>query len=172
MNNQLKSILLTLGLFSVLFISSCGSDDESGPSYAFIDQNLQGIIDGISFESKGGYFDEGFESGTFSIRIYDTSEEGNVCDIFGSEFVSILFSIPDEVGLYELSFNLESFSGQTVTLLNPNGEGGVPQNNIASIGAVEILTISETELTGRMDATLDAENTVNGNFTIIFCTEE
>ncbi len=171
MKYQLKSILLLVTLSSTLIISSCGSDDDSGPSYEFIDQNLQGTIDGISFNSKGGFFDEGFEEGTIRMSIYDISEEGDVCDIFGSESVFILFTIPETVGLYELSFDLSSFDGQTVTLVNPNGEGGIPQNNIASTGAVEILTVSETEVTGRMDARLDGDNSVNGNFSVIFCTE-
>ena len=170
MKNQLKSILLTFVLLSVVFITSCGSDDESGPSYAFIDQNLQGIIDGISFESKGGTFSEGFDTGTLSVRIYDVSETDEVCDIFGGESVSIIFSIPETVGLYELFIDLDAFEGQTVTLVNPNGEDGIPQNNIATIGAVEILSVSDTEVKGRMDATLDAQNTVNGNFSLSSCT--
>lgn len=170
MKNLLSFLLKICCLCIILLISSCGKDD-SGPSYNFLNQNLQGTIDGISFNSKGGIVSEGFEEGDFSIRIYDSEEDGNVCDIFSSENVSIIFSITAEVGLYELSFDLNSFSGQTVTLLNPNGEGGIPQNNIATFGAVEILTITETELTGRMDARMDAENAVNGNFTVEFCFE-
>lgn len=170
MKNLLNSILLIVSLCSIILFSSCG-DDDSGPSYSFIDQNLQGVIDGISFTSQGGNFEEGFEEGKFSVSIYDISEEGDICDVFGTESVFVLFSIPEEVGLYELSFDLSSFSGQTVTLVNPNGANGIPQNNIASTGAVEILTVSDTEITGRMDARFDGDNNVNGNFTLIFCAE-
>lgn len=169
MKNFLTHFLTASTLCAILVVTSCGKDD-SGPSYNFLNQNLQGTIDGISFNSKGGTASDGFEDGDFSISIYDTNEEGDVCDVFSSDNVSIIFSIKAEVGLYELSFDLNSFDGQTVTLLNPNGEGGIPQNNIATLGAVEVLTITETELTGRMDARMDAENSVNGNFTVQFCT--
>ncbi|MEO9871226.1 hypothetical protein [Ekhidna sp.] len=155
--------------FSV-FLPACGDDDsDSGPSFDFIDQDLQGSIDGISFTSKGGFFDEGFDEGTISIRLYDVSEEGDICEIFGNESVSASAILPDEIGIHELFFDISSFSGIVVNLVNPNGEDGIPQNNLAFIGAVEILSISETQITGRMDATLDSDNTVNGNFTVISC---
>lgn len=160
-----------------MLISSCGKDDDfgkdddSGPSYDFKDQNLQGTIDGFPFTYGEGTVELNTRDGedVLFFDLYNSSEEiTDICDFFGfGNEVSVFFTIPAEVGLYELSLDLSSFSGQTVTLFNPDGA----VNSIASTGAVEILTITETEVTGRMDATLDGNNTVNGNFTAVFCPE-
>lgn len=170
MKNSLKILLMAAGLSLISLISSCKKDDESGPSHEFINQNLQGAIDGIPFTYGEGTVEMITRDGKehLSFDLYHANEEINeVCSFFGfGNEVSAFFSIPAEVGLYELSLNF-SYGGQTVTLFNPDGT----VNNIASIGAVEILTVTETEVTGRMDATLDAENTVNGNFTAVFCPE-
>lgn len=171
MKNSLKLLLLTTGLSLISLISSCKKDDESGPSYEFINQNLQGTIDGFAYTYGEGSVETTTRDGEgyLSFDLYHSSEDiTDICDFFGfGNEVSVFFSTPAEVGLYELSLDFSSFSGQTVTLFNPDGA----VNNIASIGAVEILTVTETEVTGRMDATLDAENTVNGNFTAVFCPE-
>lgn len=171
MKSLLKPLLLSISISATLFISSCGKDDDSGPSYDFINQNLQGTIDGHVFTYGEGTVEtttfEGEEQ--LSFDLYHSNEDiTDVCDFFSfGDEVSVFFFMPAEVGLYELSLNFSDFSGRTVTLFNPDGA----VNNIASIGAVEILTITETEVTGRMDATLDGENTVNGNFTAVFCPE-
>ena len=55
MKRTAKLILYTSALLTTLFITSCGKDDdESGPSYEFIDQNLQGTIDGQAFDFGEG----------------------------------------------------------------------------------------------------------------------
>lgn len=77
----------------------------------------------------------------------------------------MFFTVPNEVGLYKLSFDLGSFSGQTVTLFDQQ----TVLNTIATTGAIEILTITDTEVTGRVDARADKDNFVNGNFTVSFC---
>ena len=153
MKTSIRLILISFSLCSILVITSCGGDDDSGPSYDFIDQNLQGTIDGLSFTFGEGTVEETTIEGEqmISFDLYHASEEfTDVCDFFGfGDEVSVFFFAPAEVGIYELSLDLSTFSGQTVTLFNPDGA----VNNIASIGAVEILTITDTEVTGRMDAT-------------------
>ncbi|WP_370086139.1 hypothetical protein [Ekhidna sp.] len=169
MKNQLKYLLSGFIIASVILLSSCGGDD-AGPAYNFIDQNLQGTIDGQNFVYGEGIVEaSSFNEGKFSLDLYDEQEEiTDICDFFGfGDHVSIFFEIPDEIGLYELFLNLESFEGQTVTLFNPDGS----QNNIATMGAVEILSISATQVKGRMDARMDEANSVNGNFTVQFCPE-
>lgn len=164
MKNQKSFLLIALFIATSLF-TSCGNDDEAGPTYSFINQNLQGTIDGIPFTLKGGRFEDGFEENEISIDLYDTNEQGDICSILFGEFVNVFFSIPRAVGLYELSFNLDSFDGRTVTLYNPDNS----LNIIATEGAVEILSISDTQVTGRMDVRFDEENAVNGNFTVELC---
>ncbi|MEO1255569.1 MAG: hypothetical protein AAFY41_11915, partial [Bacteroidota bacterium] len=152
--------------------SSSLQDSESGPSFDFKDQILQGQIDGFSFEYGEGTVSilaSPSDGNNLFFDLYDIKEDfTDICDFIGfGDEVSVFFRVPNEVGLYELDFDLSSFDGQVITLFNP--EGSV--NNIASIGALEILTISDTLVTGRMDARLDSENTVNGNFSAVFCTE-
>jgi len=167
--------LATIALVSTVFFTSCSKDEDSdsGPSYDFVDQNLQGSIDGIPFELGQGIVEltTSFEEEEqLSFDLFDVDEsQADFCDFFGfGDEVSVFFSIDRAVGIYELSFDLNSFSGQTITLFNPDGA----VNNIASIGAVEILTITDEQVTGRIDATLDSESTINGNFTATFCSEE
>ncbi len=172
MKKQIRHSLPFLGLVFILTSISCG-DDDSGSSVDFKDQNLQGTIDGLPYTYGEGFVEqETFnDMDQLSFNLFDVNEEfTDVCDIFGfGEEVSVFFNVPNATGLYELSFDFSSFSGQVVTLFNPNGEDGIPQNNIASTGAIEILTISETQVTGRIDARIDGDNTVNGNFTAVFC---
>lgn len=158
-------IFLVAMIASISIFISCKNEDPEA-KYNFKDQNLQGKVDGESYEFGDGHFEESqFESDKYSIDLYDASESEDACNLFFSEHVSVFFSIPKEVGVYKLFFNLSNFTGQTVTLYNPDGS----QNNIATEGAVEILTVSDTQITGRMDARMDSDNNVNGNFTVDIC---
>jgi hypothetical protein len=65
-----------------------------------------------------------------------------------------------------LKFELNDFENSVVVNLFEE-EGYV--NNLASTGAVEILSISETQVSGRIDARIDDESFVNGNFTVNIC---
>ena len=161
-----NSILaISISLISLLIITSCDKDDN-GPAYNFKDQILQGSIEGKTFVMKDGYFEESFFDETeYSIEIHDENEPEDACAVFSSEFPQVFFSVPKAVGLYKLKFDLANFSGRTVTLYDPDGS----INNIAVAGAIEVLSISETTLTGRLDARMNKDNIVNGNFTVILC---
>ena len=65
-------------------------------------------------------------------------------------------------GVYPLTTGLP---GQTVTLYDDD----TGTNFIATRGQVEILTVTALELTGRIAVAYDADNYVNGNFTIAHC---
>jgi hypothetical protein len=89
------------------------------------------------------------------------------CEIFGfGEGDMVFFTVPNAVGLYKLKF---SFSGgtdnQTATLFDTEET----LNVIATEGAIEILTITTAEVTGRLDVRSDANNYINGNFTVTLC---
>lgn len=167
MKTLLKNTFTILLSSSLLFHTSCSKDDEAdGPSYEFIDQNAQGTIDGISFSFQTG--NSFFNDGELSLDLYDESEDiTNVCDFFSfGDFVSVFFSIPNTVGVYELSFSLDdSEDSRTVTMFNPAKR----LNIIATEGAVEILSITDTEVRGRLDVDAGGGDTVNGNFTVTIC---
>jgi hypothetical protein len=170
MSLQLKTMTKgILALAMIVTLMSCGKDDE-GPAYEFIDQPLQGKIGGVDFMMKDGKVEEGFfeEDGWF-IEIYGETEVADACDVEIAETNYLFFNIPLEVGLYKLYFKLSTFEGQLVNLYDVEGED---MQNLASSGAIEILSVSETDVTGRMDARFNNQNTVNGNFTVAFCPVE
>jgi hypothetical protein len=158
---RIQSILLAGLLVSATLLFSCSKEDET--SFSFKDQNLQGKIDGLPFNFGEGMVED--EDDTFLVSLFHEDESLSACEIGLEEYVSAFFMVPKEVGIYKLYFNLSNFDGQVVTLFNPDGF----QNNIATIGAIEILTITEGGITGRMDARMDSQNRINGNFSANFC---
>lgn len=161
-----RSILSPLFVLLTCLTLACSDDDEKGSSYSFKEQDLQGEIEGGSWTYADGYVEtttlEGVESLSVNLMLTQTS---GACETFSIEGDQVFFTVPNEVGLYKLSFNLGSFSGQTVTLFDQQ----TVLNTIATTGAIEILTITDTEVTGRVDARADKDNFVNGNFTVSFC---
>ncbi len=164
------NVLCTICLLGLLGLTSCNDDNDDGSTgHSFLDQNMSGMIDGISFNFKAGSADIEMEENTMDLDFFDVNEENDgsddFCGFFGfGENVKVFFFIKNEVGLYNLELNTD-LTGQTVTLFNPDGA----QNFISADGAVEILSISETEVKGRIDAKFDKENFVNGNFTLSVC---
>ena len=138
-----------------------GTDYE----YDFQNQDLQGEIEGEVWVYRAGTAEISFFDNTkLSIDIYDVEPEGgDACEfgVFSLGSDVVLFSVPNEVGLYELG------SPHTVTLF----ESDTYMNYIATDGAVEILTIDSTAVTGRMDVAYDSDNHMNGNFTLTFCSD-
>ena len=161
-----KSFVLSFAIVASLFVASCGSDDgvAGGSSYSFKNQNLQGSIGGASFTHKDGKAD--LNSGEFSISLYDISEPVDACDLFFATKSLVLFSVPNELGLRVLKLDFSDLDGtQTITLYDAN----TSLNDVSTTGAIEILTISATEVTGRIDARVDGNNFINGNFTATIC---
>jgi hypothetical protein len=168
---QLFSILIMAG---VIMFNSCSKDeddndnDKNQNSYEFKDQNLQGKIGGEAWNFKNGTAEVSyFDSSEIDIDLYqDTSS--NICNTYITDGDKIFLSVPHKVGVHELSIDFSSGNSQTVTLYDRENT----MNYIASQGAVEILTIdtsSSMTLTGRMDARVDDDTYVNGNFTVSFC---
>lgn len=143
---------------------SCGGDESNDdPTYSFADQDVEGIIDGQPFNfGEGSARDSPFNEEMLSIKLFDQNEDiADICIFFeaGNE-VSVLFDIPNEVGFYELALG-----SRTVTLYNPDTE----RNSLAVFGAVEILNITSTQVTGRIDAQADSQSQINGYFTVELC---
>lgn len=163
-----RSIFYTLLFSSTALLMSCSDDDEKGPSYSFKNQDLQGKIEGGSWTYADGYVEtttlEGVES--LSVNLMLAQVDG-ACRNFSIEGDQVLFTVPNAVGVYKLNFDLGSFSGQVVNLFDTE----TTLNTFATKGAIEILTVTDTEVTGRIDARADKDNYVNGNFTVSFCPE-
>jgi hypothetical protein len=162
---NLKSILRLQSVLALTFLLACSDDDEKS-SYSFKDQDLSGEIEGDSWTYEDGFVEEGTYEDEEVLDISLFLDQGvPACETFSREGDQVFFFVPNAVGLYKLNFDLSSFDGQTVTLFDDEET----LNVIATEGAIEILSITETEVTGRIDARADGNNHVNGNFTVSFC---
>jgi len=167
----MKRLSLLLMLAAIVFISSCGSDDEPGADYNFVEQVAQGVIEGDDWTLGSGTAsatEDQDGNKIYSVNMYSAQETmQDACGFFGADFDKIFFSIPTEVGVYALSFDLSSFSGRTATLYD--NETGL--NVIASDGAIEIVEVTETQVIGKVDIRSGTDNNINGNFTLDLCSD-
>ena len=158
-------VMITLVTFIAISLSSCG--DDAKPSYNFHDQDVSGKIGNLAWEYADGYatiYGED-EDATLSISLF-LAQTDQGCNVFIPEGDEVFFSLPLKTGLYKLKFNLSDMeNSRTVTLF----EDGTTTNHIASEGAVEITSISETQLSGKIDARVNKENSVNGKFSVSIC---
>jgi hypothetical protein len=147
----------------ILSVSACSEDDEkNAPAYAFQDQIIQGKINGQVWSFKDGNAEvNSFDETKLSIDL-GSNKVNDPCGFGATSGLRVFFSIKKELGLKELSSSTE---GQTITMYDPEGS----LNTISSEGAVELLTITATQVTGRIDAQFDDDNFVNGNFTVLLC---
>lgn len=164
MKTTLKSLMLLIA--AVAF--SCGGDEENGPGYEFIDQDAAGEIGNVSWVYADGFASiVDFGGGEIRVSVDLTliqDEEG--CDIFIAEGDAFFFSVPNEVGLYKLKMDNVGTDSYTVTLYD---DDEATNYLVVEGGAVEILAISGTEVSGRIDARHDSQTFVNGNFTVSIC---
>lgn len=165
---MLKSIVKIQLILFTAFTFSCGDDDEK-KAYSFKNQDLQGEIFGASWEYTDGHAREATvnEEDQLVFALYPAYDE-SVCNAMGNygDFVSI-GGVPREVGLYKLNTTDPDFPIVVVSFFDVETGDAV----FVQEGAIEILTITETEVTARMDARKDGGNHVNGTFVVPFCNE-
>ncbi|MBT1688476.1 hypothetical protein [Dawidia soli] len=168
----MKRSTILLGLLIALAIS-CKDDDtavKKETGYSFRDQELQGMIGGMVWTHRSGFATTEIVNGekVIGIDLVQNISGEEVEDMQVPEGNYVFFDVPDAVGVYELSINWDAnlASGndesQTITLYNE--ATGV--SHIATKGAIEILTITDTEVTGRIDARSESGTYINGNFTV------
>lgn len=154
----MKKIVLFVCLIAVF---SCREDD-SGPGYNFKDQDAMGEIDGSEWRYQDGYAD--LNDDEINLTLMIAQEDGDRgCDVFLPDGDQVFFTVPAEKGLYKLGLGVDS---RLVTLLDDEETF----NYIAVDGAVEILSISKSDIRGRIDARNDEDdNFVNGDFRVLIC---
>lgn len=155
---KIKSILKIELIFIALFVFSCGDDENE---YSFKNQDLSGKIGGDSWTYEDGFIDEfTFEGKDFLSSNLTLTQDGSVCEV-DLEGNYIYFGAPKKVGVYKLKGGNE----RIFLVMNNNHTASFDANK----GAIEILSITETQVTGRIDARFNGNNFVNGNFTVSFC---
>jgi hypothetical protein len=166
-NEAMRRIFWTVvnAIALALLFASCSSEEQK-PAHSFLDQDLSGKIEGESWTLGDGYADitgEGTEAKLHVTLLLP--HEGAGCDLM-ADGDRVLFSFPLYAGLHVLKFDFNDLeNNRTVTLFDDEET----MNVIASVGAVEITSITDTEITGRIDARADDDNFVNGNFAVSLC---
>jgi hypothetical protein len=155
----MKKLIILLAILTM----GCDKDDPK-PAYEFKNQTATGEIEGESWVFVEGKAEDAGENLSFDLML-DQAEAP--CDIFGfPEGDVVFFTIPNAVGLYKLKFSLSGGTDiLTATLFDVEGT----LNVVATEGAIEILSITDTQVTGRLDIRSDEDNYINGNFTVTLC---
>ncbi len=171
---QLKwSLLLCAALFSTLSFTACGGDDGDDPEPEdtcvpeFASAVATGSFMGTAYTIVEGTAEEDFaDANNYRFNLYGEAVMGDPCDGFNFDKpkLSIIFSIPKEVGVY----NLGVAAGNTVTFNDATVVNEV-NADIATCGGVEILSVTATEITGRIDAFANSTSDLNGTFTVALC---
>lgn len=154
--------LLLLIVFGAGLI--CCSDDNDGddksPVYNFKDQDASGKINYQDFTYADGYANIDEETIQITLSLSQTTQG---CAMGIPEGSHVFFFIEKAVKLTPLRLG-----AKTVTLLEVDGV--MSWHWHASDGAVEIISITDTEVSGKIDARHGKETFINGNFTIPLCT--
>lgn len=164
-------LFVCLAMFSTLTFVSCSSDDdeEEDPQNEcladFSAGAATGLFMGDPFTVVTGTATENFADATeFRITLYGETVMGDACDGFNFEKPdsTIIFTVPMEIGVYDILFS------NSVTFNDASVVNEVTAE-VSTCGAIEILSISETEVTGRIDAKRNTDSELNGTFTLERC---
>ncbi|HEY9047268.1 MAG TPA: hypothetical protein VIN08_15290 [Ohtaekwangia sp.] len=155
--------------YSILSLAALSCKDEAeSTSYTFKDQNLTGKIDNDSWTYQTGYASVDGASAESTLYITLVQEHtGTGCDVW-PEGDHIFFTLPHATGLYKLKFdfnNWDAEDNQSVTLFDHE----TTTSHLASEGAIEITSISSTQITGNIDARSEDDTFVNGKFVVTVC---
>ena len=170
MNSKSLTDCLILGVLifvSGTFLASCG-EEQSVSDFEFINQNLQGQIEGIPWEFAVGRAQLLPANNVFLSLEMIGNEVLDPCQPFPAEVAKIFFDLPNQPGLYNLKVALQNPGlSQTITFFVPVEN----ENYVAFEGAVEIFALDTLNMTlpGRMDARVNDGIFANGNFSLSYC---
>lgn len=156
-----KINLLSVLLLSIIFVSSCSSDDsnndqnEDEQTEELSDEPLMGEVFGESFSAEGGTADfvSVNQSDVIRISLYN---QDVTCDDFEDSWISLV--VPREVGVYE--------NGATGRINDPNSD------DFSSLSNVKVELVSFDNNTVQAKVLIDRpslDSYVNGMFEIQVC---
>src|SRR5262249_43941460 len=137
---------------------SCKDDDEK-PAYSFKDQEAQGKIGNESWT----YVDGWATADQFFVINLTLEEAETGCAISVAEKDHVAFIADFETKVYPLG------TGSTVFTVTLTDMQDLQNQHISLEGAIEITEVTDTQVSGRLDARVDGENFINGNFTVPIC---
>jgi hypothetical protein len=145
-----------------LSLMACGGEDEEddAASTAISTSPLTGSFGGMPWTIAAMETDSFFSDETsFSATAY--AEAVTACEGTFAESPQLLTQLPRTPGDHPLGIEHEL----TVTFYFP----ATSENLIATEGHIRIDTVTETQITGGLQAQFDAANTLNGTFTATIC---
>lgn len=157
MNRICLSLLIVL---TASLVSCKDDDDDEKPSYSFKDQEAQGKVGNEDWTCIDGYA----TNDQFFVITLTLEEDGTGCGISAipaRDNVSFITEL--ETGVYLLG------TGSTIYSVTLTDADDLSNHHVALEGAIEITSITDTFVSGRLDARLDDGNYVNGNFSVPIC---
>lgn len=159
-------------LISVLAVAlvaagaACGgvTDNNETTAPALKDQTLQGSIDGNDWEFTAGT--AAVAEGEMSLQLYAGPDDACEFDEASHDGWSIITSVAEEETRHELSIDLTTGGGQSVTFSKASS------NVVVGTGFIEITSISDTTIEGDLVAKSDDDNVVNGSFEATRCANQ
>lgn len=151
---------LTSALLAALLVG-CGSKDEGddASSTELSTGVLSGTVGGMPWTLATMETDS-FLSDETSFGANAYAEAVTACSGAFADTPQLLTQLPRTAGEYPLSL-----SGPTVTFYLPS----TSDNLIATAGVIRIDAVTDTQVTGALQAEFDAANSVNGTFTATIC---
>jgi hypothetical protein len=128
---------------------------------------LSGTVGGQPWTFAAGQTDAflSTNSDTFFANLFDVPVASPCVDLRPAGVVrSLILNIPKAVGHYAISLQLnQTFSYDDGT--------GTTQNDVATSGALDVTSITDTTLKGGVKMAYGAPNSVDGQFEITICTQ-
>lgn len=149
-------------ILAFILVSSCRDDEK--PVYSFKTQDTSGKIGNTPWTYADGYAQVSPTLPEVGIHLFEGQGESG-CNVFLVDGNEVYFYVPNKVGLYKLKYSTDDPFYNSISLY----ENERSLNHVAYNGAIEIVSITDTAISGRIDASMDGENFVNGNFTVNFC---
>ena len=146
-------------------------DDDDGDGGVtcgdIIDQEAQGVFKGTSFVNEGGSYR--FQFGEYFSRIFVSEVIAGDCNFpeFGGNEGRILFSLPS-LDPQTITFSDIAGEGESLNFNSINNDGST-DIELAVCGELEVLSTTDTTLSGRIFAIGQQGSTINGNFTLTLC---
>jgi len=152
-----SKFFLVLALAIVSF-TSCNSDDVETTSPS--NDPLTGMVNGLEFRAIGG---KAFDRGEGEMSVNITNVETTCADSVLDYDLEVSFIVPNTTGRYD---------GANLNVVF-SADGETPRNLIGSsvieINSIRINSAEGGTLSGKVIATWDDNNTVNGTFTVDYC---
>ncbi len=146
----------------MVMLAACGGDDGDTDE-PIAEQNLTGLINGEAWDFAAGHTNAFLSEGedTFFASLY--ADPFEACGFGEPDGPHLILAIPKEPGERTLSLGLN----MTFVLDNEDND-----NLVGTRGKIRVDEVTATTVTGAIRARFDADNEVEGEFSVTICADE